>query len=179
MLMAVAGGAPVASLRTLPSVTRVLAPCSGGALSNTDTVGITVTPVNDPPVIFSDIAVDFVGSDITTSANGAASVFAADVDGDGDTDVLSASSDDDTIAWYENDGAGNFTTHTITTSADAAYSVFAADVDGDGDMDVLSATNNTAVGAVFDTIAWYENDGNQNFTTHVITTSAKWVLTRL
>ena len=34
------------------------------------------------------------------------SVFAADVDGDGDIDVLSASRyDDDTIAWYENDGS--------------------------------------------------------------------------
>ena len=29
-------------------------------------------------------------------------MFAADVDGDGDLDVLSASYDDDKIAWYEN-----------------------------------------------------------------------------
>ena len=34
------------------------------------------------------------------------SVFAADVDGDGDIDVLSASSNDDKIAWYENGGDG-------------------------------------------------------------------------
>ena len=34
---------------------------------------------------------------ITTTANGAYSVFAADVDGDGDTDVLSASQFDATI----------------------------------------------------------------------------------
>jgi hypothetical protein len=39
---------------------------------------------------------------ITTHADAAYSVFASDVDGDGDTDVLSASRDDDTIAWYEN-----------------------------------------------------------------------------
>ncbi len=66
---------------------------------------------------------------ISTAADGAESVFAADVDGDGDLDVLSASVDDDKIAWYENDGSQNFTPHTISTAADGAVSVFAADVD--------------------------------------------------
>ncbi len=64
-------------------------------------------------------------------------MFAADVDGDGDLDVLCASRNDDKIAWYENDGSQNFTTHTISTTAIGAVSVFAADVDGDGDLDVL------------------------------------------
>ena len=95
----------------------------------------------------------------------ARSVFAADVDGDGDTDVLSASYSDDKIAWYENDGNQNFTEHVISTSADGALSVFAIDVDGDGDIDVLSAST------LDDTIAWYENDGNENFTERVISTS--------
>ena len=96
----------------------------------------------------------------------ARSVFAADVDGDGDIDVLSASRYDDKIAWYENDGSETFTAHTITTTADEAFSVFAADVDGDGDMDVLSASIND------DKIAWYENDGSESFTAHTITTTA-------
>ena len=40
---------------------------------------------------------------ISTSADGATSVHAADVDGDGDMDVVSASETDDKIAWYENE----------------------------------------------------------------------------
>ena len=63
-----------------------------------------------------------------------------DVDGDGDMDVLSASADDDKIAWYENDGSESFTEHAISISANYAASVYASDVDGDGDMDVLSAS---------------------------------------
>ena len=67
-------------------------------------------------------------------------------------DVLSASAFDDKIAWYQNDGSGNFgPQQVITTNADAAWSVYAADLDGDGDMDALSAS------VLDDKIAWYEN----------------------
>ena len=94
---------------------------------------------------------------ITATADGAWSVFAADVDGDGDLDVLSASQLDDKIAWYENtDGLGSFgPEQVIATTADFARSVCAADVDGDGDLDVLSAS------FLGDKIAWYENTNGQ------------------
>ena len=108
----------------------------------------------------------FTEYSISTSADGAKFVYATDVDGDGDMDVLSASYEDDKIAWYENDGSQGFTRHTITTSASGAISVYAADVDGDGDMDVLSAS------IYDDKIAWYENDGSESFTEHEISTSA-------
>ncbi|MBJ76519.1 MAG: hypothetical protein CMJ98_05815, partial [Planctomycetes bacterium] len=52
---------------------------------------------------------DFGGQQvITTSAVGASSVYATDLDGDGDADVLSASFEDAKIAWYENQGGGVF-----------------------------------------------------------------------
>ena len=80
------------------------------------------------------------------------------MDNDGDLDILSASENDDTIAWYENDGAANptFTKAVIATSADNALDVQVADLDGDGDLDIVSASS------LDDTIAWYENDGATN-----------------
>ena len=102
--------------------------------------------------------------------NGANSVFAADLDGDGDMDLASASDFDDKIAWYENtDGKGTFGSQQIvSTSADYARSVFAADLDGDGDMDLASASSYD------DKIAWYENtDGKGTFgSQQIVSTSA-------
>jgi len=45
---------------------------------------------------------NFTRHTITTNTNGAHSVYAVDVNGDGDIDVLSASWLDDRIVWYEN-----------------------------------------------------------------------------
>ncbi len=106
---------------------------------------------------------------ITTTAEVAVSVCAADLDGDGDADVLSASDNDDKIAWYENmDGLGNFgAPQVITTDADGAWSVFSTDLDGDGDIDVLSASRND------NKVAWYENiDGLGNFGPQKLITTA-------
>ena len=95
---------------------------------------------------------------ISSAANGARSVYATDLDGDGDTDVLSASQADNKIAWYENIGGGVFGPQlVISTAANGAKSVYATDLDGDGDVDVLSASWNDAK------IAWYENLGSGLF----------------
>jgi len=99
-------------------------------------------------------------SEITTNAQLAFSVYAADIDDDGDLDVLSASDADDTVAWYANtDGNGTFgASQIITNSATGARSVYAADINQDDIADVLSAswgpTNGSNPGMEF---AWYEN----------------------
>ena len=90
---------------------------------------------------------------ISTSADYATSVYATDLDGDGDADVLSASLYDDKIAWYENLGGGSFGTQQVISTAMGATSVYATDLDGDGDADVLSAS------MYDDKIVWYEKCG--------------------
>ena len=101
------------------------------------------------------IQVVLLQTDIVTNAANAQDVKVADMDGDGDLDLVSASPTDDTVAWYENDGAANpsFTKAVIATSADEVRNIDLADMDGDGDIDIVSASG------VDDTIAWYENNG--------------------
>ena len=69
----------------------------------------------------------------------AKAAVAADLDGDGDVDLLSADENTNKVAWHENDGAESFAELEITTLADGARDVQAADVDGDGDLDALAA----------------------------------------
>ena len=65
-------------------------------------------------------------------------VYVADVDGDGDLDVVAASGSADTVTVYRNDGLQQFTASVIHVDADDVTSVVAADLDGDQDLDVVS-----------------------------------------
>ncbi|MED5330661.1 MAG: VCBS repeat-containing protein, partial [Planctomycetota bacterium] len=90
--------------------------------------------------------------------------------GDGDADVLSASEDDDTIAWYENLGGAFGPRQVITTSLNKPQSVYATDLDGDGDADVLAASEeDSSVTDIACLIVWYENLGGAFGPQQVIT----------
>jgi hypothetical protein len=58
---------------------------------------------------------------------------------DGNIDILAASPGDNTLRYFESNGAATptFTTRIITSTASGASSLFAADYDRDGDMDIL------------------------------------------
>ena len=138
-------------------VTATVLAGSGYALGTPSlaTVQITDNDVVEPPD-GSGIAF-LMQRVITTDAPAATWVHAADLDGDGDPDVLSASAGDDKIAWYENLGGGAFSAlRVLTTDAGLANVVDAADLDGDGDADVLSASYR-------DKIEWHENFGDGTF----------------
>ena len=93
-------------------------------------------------------------------------MYAFDVDTDGDIDIVVASTGDDEILWYQNDGSENFAENVISTVADAAVSVSAADIDRDGDIDIVSGSSNDS------DIDWYQNNGSESFTSHRITNIA-------
>ncbi|MFC1600778.1 FG-GAP-like repeat-containing protein [Candidatus Sumerlaeota bacterium] len=110
--------------------------------------------------------------------DGANSVFAADMDKDGDQDILGSSLWANDITWWENSGGDGLSwiEHTVEGEFNGAVCVSAADMDGDGDWDV--------VGAAFgvDTVTWWENTNGSAtaWTTHVVDSAfdgARWIST--
>jgi hypothetical protein len=95
---------------------------------------------------------------ISSEASGARSARAADFDGDGDLDVVSALRLSNGVAWHENLGGQVFAPQVVITDQTIGIRcVFPSDLDGDGDIDIISASS------FDDKIAWYANDGAGNF----------------
>jgi hypothetical protein len=105
---------------------------------------------------------------------GSASILVADLDGDGDADVLLAAGDNlevnhhhpqpwHGVYWLENLGNWNFAVHHLGAIG-GVYSVAVADFDGDGDQDVVAACmfNDWQVPGSA-SLVFLENDGKQNF----------------
>ena len=77
-------------------------------ITTSNETGTATFTVTLSEAVGSDVTVDFTTSsqtlnftavDIATSADGAYDVHVADMDGDGDLDIVSASYHDDTIDW--------------------------------------------------------------------------------
>ncbi|MGV3549306.1 cadherin domain-containing protein [Rhizobium sp.] len=73
--------------------------------------------------------------------NGRVDAVIADVDGDGDMDIVTTESESADwpmpISWFENDGSGNFIEHRTSMTGDPEASVFLADIDGNGTLDII------------------------------------------
>lgn len=103
---------------------------------------------------------------IDADAGRPVSIDGADLDDDGDLDLIGGSSTG-RIDWYENVGGRFPRRHPVTANASELEELHAADVDADGDVDILGASFND------DTISWYENTGGGVFgVRHVITDQA-------
>ncbi len=86
---------------------------------------------------------------------GAHDVAGADLDGDGDVDVIAVSFEDDEIMWWRNDGGAGtaWQRFTVASNFDYPTKVAIADVDHDGDLDVFSVAWHDRQ------IAWWRNEG--------------------
>jgi hypothetical protein len=107
---------------------------------------------------------------IATDASFPNAVAAADLDGDGDPDAVSAAFNGGTIAWFRNatlhESACFAPPRAISTAAAGAQSLVPADVDGDGDQDAVSTA------FLGNTVAWHENlGGAAAWATRTITTA--------
>lgn len=111
---------------------------------------------------------------------GSSGISLADLDGDGDQDIVYTNGDSfdylppgprpwHGVQWLENRGDLSFTYHRIDDFAGAS-SAYAADVDLDGDMDIVATSSlNQDEFSADASMVWFENDGAMNFTRRDIT----------
>ncbi|MDB4780253.1 VCBS repeat-containing protein [Planctomycetota bacterium] len=86
----------------------------------------------------------------------------ADLDLDGDLDLVVGARGQGSIFWYANDGTGRFgEQRTVTTAAEGVFSIVAFDADGDGDDEIVAAES------VSDSVVLYLNDG-ANFGVQIV-----------
>ena len=90
-----------------------------------------------------------------------------DLDSDGDLDVVCGGWCQE-FTWLENDGNENFNKNVIILDPSCIYDVSVGDLDGDGDIDIATGTSSSISSDNYNALRWYENDGNEIFTEHLI-----------
>ncbi|MEM8960182.1 MAG: FG-GAP-like repeat-containing protein [Acidobacteriota bacterium] len=141
----------VSTVATFPGPTFAV-PAEIDGTGSLDVVGVSATGVS---WWFNNFGIGqlWVKNDIEVTGGLASSVAVADLDDDGDTDVIVTFYNGDEVAWYENtagDGSA-WMRRSVATLFDGAQAVTTADLDGDGDLDIAGAA------LIDDTIAWWEN----------------------
>jgi len=110
---------------------------------------------------------------IATSVIFTNSFDVADIDGDGDLDILAGSQEDESLSWYENQRNGSFGSHFVRDVGDILV-LEIADVDSDGDLDFLVAHSLDRYDNV---LALLDNDGSNNYTYSEIFDSNDYIRT--
>ena len=115
--------------------------------------------------LYTNTESGFERTTISNDLNAPLGVEVADIDGDGDEDVVATAYYGKEIVWYENDGEANFTTDEtkqVTNDVDGPFRVRAADWDNDSDLDLISVSTKD------DKVAFHENVGGGIFAEQVV-----------
>jgi hypothetical protein len=103
---------------------------------------------------------------IDDNFDGATSIFAVDIDGDLDVDVVGSAWHAKEIALWINEGDSpiSWSKHIIKSGFDFAHEAYCYDLDMDGDVDILGASTDD------NQIAWWRNEGGKpiNWTEQII-----------
>lgn len=111
------------------------------------------------------------------SLSGAIHAPVADIDGDGDADIVALVSQDwEEIYAFENDGSGGFSNRIVYGSTDKDFGssgISIADIDQDGDLDIAYTNGDgfdyaTPGSRTWHGVQWLENDGKGKFAYHRI-----------
>ncbi|MFO7790832.1 MAG: T9SS type A sorting domain-containing protein [Bacteroidales bacterium] len=85
-------------------------------------------------------------------------IYSVDLDNDGDIDIVSGSYEDNKIAWYENDGNGNFSAQQVISNYLTHVTRFyPMDKDCDGDVDFFAEYDYSDSGFSY---AWLQNNND-------------------
>lgn len=135
---------------------------ANGTFANAGRLGsftVNIEKASTEPPTFRDY-------NVSTDVDRARSVFAGDLDGDGDIDIASSSSGQNPeLRWHRNDGNQGFEAIPISESLSDPTVLVGIDLDNDDDIDLISG-NPGGYG-----IYWYENDGTGAFTQRVASNS--------
>ncbi len=122
------------------TVTTAATAAAGGGLAAARVVQFTAAAGAGPGT--------FSGGSDPAVGNYPYAVTAADVDNDGNPDLLTANANDNTVSVRLNNGSGSFGGTTNLAVGARPYGVTAADVNGDGYLDLLTANQNANTASV-------------------------------
>lgn len=138
----------------------------------------TVEPTTDDSCSVSGCVPTFEKYVITSLADNIAAMMEVDFDGDGDLDLITASTGDNTVEWHEQVSKGLFVLNPIDTGITDVLALTVGDVDNDGNLDIIvsQSTSDTKrkKGAL---IVYTSNKARTKFTKKTVNskTKATWL----